>query len=57
VLKPVAVAAQRNTFIDLFLDAAPAVAMVHHIGYVVIFLTNVMKFKKPVVIKTAVRAL
>jgi len=39
----VAVAAERDALFNLLLYSAPAVTMIHHVGYVPIFITNVVK--------------
>ena len=39
----VAVAAERDAFINLLLYPAPAIAVIHHVGYVSILIANVVK--------------
>jgi len=41
--KTVAVAAERDAFADLFLYSAPGITMVHHVGDIVIFVSNMME--------------
>jgi hypothetical protein len=39
----VAVAAERDTLLNLLLYPAPAITMIHHVGYVPVFIANVVK--------------
>ena len=54
--KPVAITAQWNTFLYFFFDAAPAVSVVNHIWYVMVFVTNVVELKDTMIIQPAVFA-
>lgn len=41
--KAVAIATEWDTLLNLLLYPAPAIAITHHVGYIPIFITNVVK--------------
>ena len=57
VLKPMAVTAKRNALLNLLLDSAPGVTMVHHAGDVIVFVSNVVELKDTMIIQPTLLAL
>ena len=57
MFKSVAVAAERDTFLDLCFYPAPGIAMIHHGGDIIVLVTYVVELKDTMIIQPTLLAL